>query len=76
MKGTWRGFSGVFNRAGRIDKAIGVAMRYGMIEGDHHKQWVIDRMVRHLLGSNGYALFLTKMCGDTDQEPWNTGTPP
>ena len=34
----------------RIGKAKAVAMQYGGIDGDHHKQWVIDQMVRILCG--------------------------
>lgn len=34
----------------RIEKAIEVAVKYGGIEGDHHKAWVIDQMVRELTG--------------------------
>ncbi len=31
-----------------IDKAIKLAVRFGQIDGLHHKQWVIDQMVRAL----------------------------
>lgn len=31
-----------------VDKAIDFAVRYGGIDGDHHKAWVIDQMVRAL----------------------------
>ncbi len=34
----------------RIQKAIEIAVRYGQIDGDHHKAWVIDQMVRELTG--------------------------
>ena len=34
----------------RIDKALDLAIRYGGIDGDHHKAWVIDQMVRALTG--------------------------
>lgn len=34
----------------RIEEALAVAMRYGGIDGDHHKAWVIDQMVRALTG--------------------------
>lgn len=34
----------------RIEKAIKLAVRYGGIDGDHHKAWVIDQMVRALAG--------------------------
>lgn len=34
----------------RISKALEYAGRYGQIDGAHHKMWVIDQMVRALLG--------------------------
>ena len=33
-----------------IEAALGYARKYGQIDGDHHKAWVIDQMVRALLG--------------------------
>ena len=35
---------------GRIDKALALAVKYGGIDEDHHKTWVIDQMVRALTG--------------------------
>ncbi len=34
----------------RIHDALRVAENYGGIDGDHHKMWVIDQMVRALTG--------------------------
>jgi hypothetical protein len=34
----------------RIQSAIELAVRYGGIDGAHHKTWVIDQMVRALTG--------------------------
>jgi hypothetical protein len=34
----------------RIKQALALAVRYGGIDGDHHKAWVIDQMVRVLTG--------------------------
>jgi hypothetical protein len=34
----------------RIAAALEVARRYGGVEGAHHKDWVIDQMVRYLTG--------------------------
>ena len=34
--------------AQRIDAALAIAVRYGGVDGDHHKAWVIDQMVREL----------------------------
>ena len=35
----------------RIDKALELAWRYGQIDGSHHRVWVIDQMVRALIGN-------------------------
>jgi len=34
----------------RIKKALEIAIQSGMVDGDHHKMWVIDQMVRALTG--------------------------
>lgn len=34
----------------RIHKAVYYATLYGSIDGGHHKMWVIDQMLRALLG--------------------------
>lgn len=34
----------------KITKALLFATKYGGIDGDHHKAWVIDQMVRALTG--------------------------
>lgn len=34
----------------RIKKALDIAFQYGQIDGDHHKTWVIDQIVRILTG--------------------------
>ncbi len=34
----------------KIQQAITLAVRFGGIEGGHHKNWVIDQMVRSLTG--------------------------
>jgi len=36
-----------------INRAVDVAMRFGTTDGEHHKAWVIDQMLRALLG-DGY----------------------
>lgn len=35
---------------GAINKALQLASDYGQVDGGHHKMWVIDQMVRALLG--------------------------
>lgn len=34
----------------KIARALEIAVRYGGIDGGHHKMWVIDQMVRALTG--------------------------
>ncbi len=36
--------------AEKINTAIGIAVQYGGIDGEHHKTWVIDQMVRIFAG--------------------------
>lgn len=38
-------------------KALELAFSYGQIDGDHHKTWTIDQMVRALTGEN-YEKFI------------------
>lgn len=35
----------------RVSRALDVAIRYGSVDGAHHKAWVIDQTVRLLIGS-------------------------
>lgn len=41
----------------RISAALNIATRYGQIDGEHHKSWVIDQMCRELLGDK-YAAWV------------------
>jgi hypothetical protein len=33
-----------------VERALHFASEYGYIDGDHHKMWIIDQMVRALTG--------------------------
>lgn len=62
----------------RIIKALDIARRYGGIDGDHHKAWVIDQMVRELAG-DGYARFVAESkAGEDGPETysWDEGIAP
>ena len=49
----WRGiYYDMIKRNEAIRKALELAWQYGQIDGDHHKTWVIDQMVRALCGSD------------------------
>lgn len=38
----------------KIKQAVDIAWQYAQIYGDHHKMWIIDQMVRTLLGETEY----------------------
>jgi len=58
-----------------IDVAVEFAERFGMIDGEHHKQWVIDQMLRKLL-ADGYDEWVVKMNADPEYSAWDTGIAP
>ena len=64
----------------RIDAAIDLAVRFGGIDGDHHKAWVIDQMVRALAGTpEEYDRIVTEACDGEDGPEtytWEVGIPP
>lgn len=67
----------------RITGALRVAMAYASIDGAHHKDWVIDQMVRALTGDE-YEAFIKHQ--EDNGEPneglychgwgWNEGIAP
>ncbi len=65
----------------RIIDAVRLGVRYGQIDGGHHKMWVIDQMLRELTGDN-YDTIIEMACkpeeGDEDQEvyEWDCGIAP
>jgi hypothetical protein len=60
--------------AERIDRATEIAYQYGQIDGDHHKNWVIDQMLRTLL-ADGYDAWIKAAINDGTEE-WDTGIAP
>lgn len=62
----------------RIEAALKIAGEYGPIDGAHHKDWVIDQMVRALTGDK-YEQFVREIkAGDDGPETyeWNEGIAP
>lgn len=59
--------------------ALEIIERFGSIDGDHHKTWVIDQVVRKLLGK-GYAAWLVDMKdgedGPNTYDEWDEGIAP
>lgn len=61
-----------------IQDAIDIAVQYGGIDGDHHKAWVIDQMVRILAGDR-YEQVVRDACDGEDGPDtysWEVGIPP
>lgn len=60
------------------DRAIDLAIRYGGIDGGHHKMWVIDQMLRALTGVS-YEQIIRESCDGEDGPEtydWDTGIAP
>lgn len=69
----------------RITKALELAVSYGGIDGDRHKAWVIDQMVRALTGcvaggESSEYLELVARARDGEDGPetysWDVGVAP
>lgn len=55
----------------RIEKALDIAWCYGQIDGNHHKTWVIDQMVRALCGSEEeYKKWVDKYEAPDGEDYW------
>jgi hypothetical protein len=62
----------------QIGAALAIAGTYGQIDGDHHKAWVIDQMVRALTGARYEAWVSLHKAGKDgpDTYDWEEGIPP
>jgi hypothetical protein len=63
-----------------IQLALNLIERFGGIDGAHHKQWVLDQVVRLLLGTEeAYAQWVEEM-SDGEDGPntyeWDVGVAP
>ena len=58
--------------------ALRIAFSYGGTDGDHHKAWVIDQMVRALTGSGYDKWVKERKAGPDGAETygWDVGIPP
>lgn len=60
------------------EAALEIALRYGGIDGAHHKTWVIDQMVRALTGDD-YERTIAAACEGEDGPntyTWSAGIAP
>ena len=56
--------------------AARVATRFGGFEAAYHKQWVIDQMLRAILGNKDYQAWVERMNSDPEYDQWDTGICP
>lgn len=61
-----------------VMKALDIAHNYGGTDGEHHKQWVIDQMVRALTGDSYESWVAAHKHGEDgpDTYGWDTGIAP
>jgi len=55
----------------QVEEALEIAVRFGGIDGAHHKDWVIDQMVRALTGDRYEALVAEARDGEDGPETYN-----
>ena len=63
-----------------VSRALTIAQRYGGIDGEHHKAWVIDQMCRELLRER-YDDFVLETKGNVNEDgeydyTWDVGIAP
>ena len=58
--------------------AVDVALEFGQTDGDHHKMWVIDQMVRYLVGDRYEQVIAEYEAGEDgpDTYSWDEGIAP
>jgi hypothetical protein len=56
------------------EAALTIINLYGQIDGEHHKQWVIDQVARILLGTP-VTVVLAKWANGHQEERFRTGEP-
>jgi hypothetical protein len=68
----------VLTDAERIEAALATIRRFGGIDGAHHKQWVLDQVVRTLTGDGYDAWVAAHNDGGDGPETydWDEGAPP
>lgn len=62
----------------RINAALDIAVKYGGIDGDHHKAWTIDQMCQVLAGDDYDRFVRDAMDGEDGPETysWDKGIAP
>jgi len=64
---------------GKIERTLDLIENYGGIDGSHHKQWILDQIVRILTGKHYETWLENYEDRDDDGNPqceWDTGIAP
>lgn len=73
-------FSSVLDALTEKEREVALLIhRYGGIDGAHHKQWVLDQIIRTLVGEEKYADFIEASCFGDDGPgtyEWDQGIAP
>lgn len=62
----------------KLNSIISLIEQYGGIDGAHHKQWVIDQVIR-IITTDNYDIWVKDMCDGEDGPDtyeWDTGIAP
>ena len=76
MKLKGKNYDEIFNElnvGNPAQRACALALNFGDIDGAHHKQWVIDQMLRILAGNAYHHIIATYQAKGYD---WDTGIEP
>lgn len=78
MANNWIGDYEDLESTDPVEMALTIATRWGGIDGDNHKAWVIDQMVRALTGERYEAFVAEAKDGPDgpDSWSWNEGICP
>jgi hypothetical protein len=60
----------------QIEKSIDLILKYGMIDGAHHKQWILDQILRILIEEPWYEVRMSKYNSNEDYDEWDIGIAP
>jgi hypothetical protein len=63
----------VDNLDDRNEQSVALIVHYGSIDGAHHKQWVLDQVLR-LLAGEAYEEIIAE--GERDGYDWSEGIAP
>jgi hypothetical protein len=68
----------IIDQSARISAAIDIAVAHGGHDGAHHKDWVIDQMVRVLAGDRYEQIVADAKAGEDgpDTYEWSEGIAP